>query len=50
MSVKGQIIGCLIITTLFVLIAVTGGKWAMKMSKQTEQTFADAIRTMQEAK
>lgn len=47
MNIKGQIIGSIIITALFVWIAVAGGKWAMKVSKQTEKNFADAVRVMQ---
>lgn len=50
MSIKGYIIGSIIIFSLFLVITVSGAKWAMQVSAQTEQNFADAIRTMQGAK
>lgn len=47
MSIKGQIIGSIVIVVVFVIVAVAGGKWAVKMSAQTEQNFTDAVRVMQ---
>ncbi len=47
MTTKGYIIGSIIIIGLFVSITFSAASWAMRVSKQTEQNFADAIRTMQ---
>lgn len=47
MSIRGQIIGSIIIFAMFLLITLSAAKWAMRISEQTEQNFADAIRTMQ---
>jgi len=47
MSIKGYIIGSIIITGLFVLITFQAAKWAIEMSARTEENFADAVRVMQ---
>lgn len=50
MSIKSQIIGGIIIVVLFVWISFAAGKWAMRISEQTEKNFADAVRVMQGAR
>lgn len=46
-SNRGIIIGSIIIFSMFLLITLSAAKFAMKLSKQTEQNFADAVRVMQ---
>ena len=47
------IAGSIVVVVGYLFIAyigIAGAKWADKISKQTEQNFADAIRTMQGTK
>lgn len=47
MSFKGYLIGFMLIVILFLMIVNGAIDFANKISHQTEQNFADAIRTMQ---
>lgn len=47
MSIRGIIIGSIIVFVMYLLIVSSAVKWANNISKQTEQNFADAIRVMQ---
>ncbi len=47
MTTKGYLIGSIIIFGVFLTITLSAAKWAMRISEQTEQNFADAVRTMQ---
>ena len=47
MSIKGYLIGGMFLIIVYLMIVSSAVKWATDMSKQTEQNFADAIRTMQ---
>lgn len=47
MTVKSYIIGSVIVFGVYLLIVVNAAKWAINISEQTEQNFADAVRTMQ---
>ena len=46
-SIKSKIAAGIIITIIFVLISVHGGKWANRVSAQHEQSMADAMSAMQ---
>lgn len=47
MSFKGFLIGSMIIVIVFLMIVTGAVNFANRISKQTEQNFTDAIRTMQ---
>ena len=47
MSIKGYIIASMLIVIFFLSLVSGVSKWAMKISLQNEQDFADAIRTTQ---
>jgi len=47
MSIKGYTIASMLIMIFFLALVSNVSKWAMKISQQNEQDFADVIRTMQ---
>jgi hypothetical protein len=47
LSIKSMVIGSVIIFVVYLLIISQAVKFADKMSKQTEENFANAVRIMQ---